>query len=167
MPSLYNAGGPDRLPQVESAKRRDGRLGKALRYPWSSLPYYKVLTHTSAMSSLSGFPMATGLNSALRLSGSRLRPPYFFPAGFRVTKMPAFKSTSMSRPSSLNRCTAGWGMRADHKGLIVDLLGGLAGRDKKNLEACIWGSGVSAGSKLGEHVRNQMLSLSACPRFAG
>lgn len=45
--------------------------------------------------------MATGRNNALRLSGNLLRPPYFFPAGLSVTKMPAFKSTSISRPKSL------------------------------------------------------------------
>lgn len=61
---------------------------------------------TSAMSSLSGRPMATGRKSALRLSGSLLRPPYFLPAGLRVTKIPAFKSTSISRPRSLNKTGA-------------------------------------------------------------
>ncbi len=43
--------------------------------------------------------MATGLNSCLRLSGSFCLPPYPFPAGFMVTKMPesGSRSTRLSR----------------------------------------------------------------------
>ena len=70
-------------------------FGARRRFPNANSPL------TSAMSSLSGLLMATGRKRALRLSGSLLRPPYFLPAGLRVTKMPAFKSTSISRPRSL------------------------------------------------------------------
>ena len=57
-------------------------------------------TDTSAMSSLSGFDMATARKSAFKLSGNLERPPYPFPAGFIVTNMPALKSTCVTEPSS-------------------------------------------------------------------
>ena len=41
-----------------------------------------VTNDTSAINSLSGAPMATGLNNAFRLSGNLDRPPYPLPAGF-------------------------------------------------------------------------------------
>ena len=49
------------------------------------------------MSSKLGTVIATERNSCFRLSGSLLRPPYPFPAGLRVTKMPASWFTSISR----------------------------------------------------------------------
>jgi len=42
--------------------------------------------------------MATGLNSYFKLSGSLERPPYPFPAGFKVTKIPAFLLTVTTVP---------------------------------------------------------------------
>jgi len=49
---------------------------------------------------MSGADMATGLNSYFRLSGSLDLPPYPFPAGFIVTKMPAFLFTGIVLPRS-------------------------------------------------------------------
>ena len=49
------------------------------------------------MISLSGLDIATGRNSCFKLSGSFCRPPYFFPAGFMVTKIPEFGSRGTSR----------------------------------------------------------------------
>jgi len=46
--------------------------------------------------------MATGLKSCFRLSGSLDRPPYPFPAGFNVTKMPEFGLTGTFFPISSN-----------------------------------------------------------------
>ena len=51
--------------------------------------------NTSAMSSLSGTDIATGLNNCFRLSGNFDLPPYPFPAGFIVTKIPASLFTSI------------------------------------------------------------------------
>jgi len=48
--------------------------------------------------------MATGLKSYLRLFGSLLLPPYAFPAGFIVTKIPALEFTFISL---LSRFTVG------------------------------------------------------------
>lgn len=48
---------------------------------------------TSAISSLSGLDIATGRNSCFRLSGNFCLPPYPFPAGFIVIKIPEFGST--------------------------------------------------------------------------
>lgn len=55
---------------------------------------------TSAMSSLSGADIATGLKSCFRLSGNFDLPPYPLPAGFIVTKMPASLLTSIFLLSS-------------------------------------------------------------------
>lgn len=53
---------------------------------------------TSAISSLSGTDIAIGLKSCFKLSGSFDLPPYPLPAGFKVTKMPELKFTTMSLP---------------------------------------------------------------------
>ena len=55
---------------------------------------------TSAIISLFGADIATARKSAFKLSGSFERPPYPLPAGFMVTKIPAFASTSVVVPSS-------------------------------------------------------------------
>ena len=53
----------------------------------------------SAINSLSGTDIATGLNNYLRLSGNLDLPPYPFPAGFKVTKIPAFLLTVIKVPN--------------------------------------------------------------------
>ena len=50
---------------------------------------------TSAMSSLFGDDIMTGLKSCFRLSGSFCLPPYPFPAGFSVMKIPELASRSI------------------------------------------------------------------------
>ena len=50
---------------------------------------------TSAINSLSGTDIATGLNNCFKLSGNLERPPYPLPAGFNVTKIPLFEFTSI------------------------------------------------------------------------
>lgn len=56
--------------------------------------------NVSAINSLSGTLIATGLNSYFKLSGNLLRPPYPFPAGLRVTKIAEFLLTSTVYPIS-------------------------------------------------------------------
>jgi len=58
---------------------------------------------TSAISSLSGLDIATGRNSCFRLSGNFCRPPYPFPAGFIVMKIPEFGSTLTCSEIKKNR----------------------------------------------------------------
>ena len=41
-----------------------------------------------------------GLNNYFKLSGSFERPPYPLPAGFKVTKIPAFLLTLISEPNN-------------------------------------------------------------------
>jgi hypothetical protein len=50
---------------------------------------------------LSGTDIAIGLNNCFKLSGNFDRPPYPFPAGFNVTKIPELKLTSTCFPSKL------------------------------------------------------------------
>jgi len=50
---------------------------------------------TSAINSLSGTDIATGLKSYFKLSGNFDRPPYPLPAGFIVTNIPASLFTSI------------------------------------------------------------------------
>ena len=67
---------------------------------------------TSAISSLSGLVIATGLNNCFRLSGSFCLPPYPLPAGFIVTKIPVLGS----------RLTCGrWGFNLIRIGLLSEL----------------------------------------------
>ena len=54
----------------------------------------------SAISSRSGADIEMGLKSCFKLSGNLLLPPYPFPAGFKVTKIPAFLLTLMFLPRS-------------------------------------------------------------------
>ncbi len=57
-------------------------------------------SNTSAINSLSGTLIATGLNNCFKLSGNLDLPPYPFPAGLRVTKIPALQLTSIFFPKS-------------------------------------------------------------------
>lgn len=66
------------------------KVNRQITFCASCLAYLKPYEYnnTSAISSLSGTDIATGLNNCFKLSGNLERPPYPFPAGFNVTNIP-------------------------------------------------------------------------------